>query len=123
MRVIRRRSVASIELSGKAAQQHGGEFRWLVFDCQFSQWSELLECLSHFGLGDGSPAGVSGGGITGILAPEGGGVTFIFGSTSAGGVITPPERLRSELLVPLAGGSNRRVRLIRTPGRCASSSA
>ena len=45
---------------------------------------------------------------------RGGGVTFIFGSTSAGGVITPPERRRSELLVPLAGGSNRRVRLIRT---------
>ena len=46
-----------------------------------------------------------GGGITGILAPEGGGDRFIAGSISPGGLITPPERPRSELLVPLAGGS------------------
>ena len=43
--------------------------------------------------------------MTGILAPEGGGARFISGSTLAGGVMIPPERLRSELLVPLAGGT------------------
>jgi len=58
----------------------------------------------YFGLVDWSPPGVPGGGITGILAPDGGGVCLIAGSTPAGGVTTPPERLRSELLVPLAGG-------------------
>jgi len=55
------------------------------------------------GLTDGLPPGVSGGGMTGILSPEGGGDCFIRGSTPAGGVITPPERLSSELLDPLSG--------------------
>jgi hypothetical protein len=55
-------------------------------------------------LTDWSPPGVPGGGITGIRALDGGGVCFIVGSTSVGGVMTPPERLRSELLDPLAGG-------------------
>ena len=59
---------------------------------------------SYFGLIAGLPPGVPGGGITGIVAPEGGGVCFIPGSTSAGGVTIPPQRLRSELVVPLAGG-------------------
>jgi hypothetical protein len=48
---------------------------------------------------------VPGGGIIGIVEPVGGGVCFIWGSTSAGGLMTPPERPRSELLLPLAGGS------------------
>lgn len=43
--------------------------------------------------------------MTGILAPEEGGGRFIPGSTSAGGAMTPPERLKSELVVPLAGGT------------------
>ena len=59
----------------------------------------------YFGFVDGSPPGVPGGGITGIRAPDGGGVRFISGSISTGGVMTPPERLKSELLVPLAGGT------------------
>jgi hypothetical protein len=59
----------------------------------------------YFGLIDGLPPGVPGGGMIGILAPEGGGVCFIPGSTSPGGAITPPERLNSELLLPLAGGT------------------
>jgi hypothetical protein len=58
----------------------------------------------YLGLTDGSPPGVPGGGMTGIRAPEGGGVRFIPGSTLSGGVITPPERPRSELL-PFAGGT------------------
>src|SRR5438105_11471334 len=61
--------------------------------------------LSYFGLTAGLPPGVPGGGIIGILAPVGGGVCFISGSISAGGVITPPDRFRSELEVPLAGGT------------------
>jgi hypothetical protein len=59
----------------------------------------------YFGLIDGLPPAVPGGGITGILAPDGGGDCFIPGSTSLGGTMTPPERLNSELLVPLAGGT------------------
>ena len=43
--------------------------------------------------------------MTGILAPDGGGFCFIAGSTPLGGTTTPPERLNSELLVPLAGGT------------------
>jgi hypothetical protein len=60
---------------------------------------------SYFGLTAGLPPGVPGGGITGILAPVGGGVCFISRSISAGGAITPPDRFRSELEVPLAGGT------------------
>jgi len=59
----------------------------------------------HFGFTEGLPPGVPGGGITGILSPDEGGICFIWGSTSAGGLMTPPERLRSELLLPMAGGS------------------
>jgi hypothetical protein len=40
-----------------------------------------------------------------MLSPEGGGVCLICGSSPMGGVITPPERLKSELLDPLAGGT------------------
>ena len=43
--------------------------------------------------------------MTGMLSPEGGGVRFICGSTLGGGVTTPPDRPKSELLVPLAGGA------------------
>jgi hypothetical protein len=43
--------------------------------------------------------------MIGILAPVWGGVCFISGSMPAGGVITPPDRFRSELSVPLAGGT------------------
>jgi len=70
---------------------------------------------SYFGLIAGLPPGVPGGGIIGIVAPEGGGVCFIPGPTSAGGITTPPERLRSELVVPLAGGYSRGRRLDRRP--------
>ena len=59
----------------------------------------------YFGLIDGLPPGVPGGGMTGMLSPEGGGVRFICGSTPGGGVTTPPDRPKSELLVPLAGGA------------------
>jgi len=59
----------------------------------------------YFGLIAGLPPGVPGGGTTGMLSPEGGGVCFICGSTPTGGVMTPPERLSSELLDPLAGGT------------------
>ena len=61
--------------------------------------------ISYFGLIAGLPPGVPGGGIIGIVAPLEGGFCFIPGSISAGGVITPPERFRSELEVPLAGGT------------------
>ena len=40
-----------------------------------------------------------------MLSPAGGGVRLICGSTLGGGVTTPPERPKSELLVPLAGGA------------------
>src|SRR5215469_1979347 len=63
--------------------------------------------ICYFGFTDGSPPGVPGGGIIGILSPDGGGVCFICGSTSAGGLMTPPERLSSELVDPLTGGSAR----------------
>jgi hypothetical protein len=56
-------------------------------------------------LTEGSPPGVPGGGMTGIQSPEWGGIRLIWGSTSAGGVITPPERAKSELVVPLNGGA------------------
>jgi hypothetical protein len=59
----------------------------------------------YFGLTDGSPPGTPGGGITGIRAPDSGGDRFIPGSTPTGGIMTPPERPRSELLVPLSGGA------------------
>ena len=59
----------------------------------------------YFGLIDGSPPGVPGGGMTGMLSPAGGGLRFICGSTPGGGVTTPPDRPKSELLVPLAGGA------------------
>ena len=39
------------------------------------------------------------------LSPAGGGLRFICGSTPGGGVTTPPDRPKSELLVPLAGGA------------------
>jgi hypothetical protein len=42
--------------------------------------------------------------MTGIGSAEWGGICFIWGSTSAGGVITPPDRAKSELVVPLNGG-------------------
>jgi hypothetical protein len=61
--------------------------------------------MPYLGLVDGSPPGAPGGGITGIREPEAGGVRFIPGSTPAGGVMTPPERPRSELLVPVSGGT------------------
>ncbi len=57
----------------------------------------------YFGLIAGLPPGVPEGGTTGMRSPEGGGVCFICGSTPIGGVMTPPERLSSELLDPLAG--------------------
>jgi hypothetical protein len=59
----------------------------------------------YFGLIAGLPPGVPGGGTTGMLSPERGGICFICGSTPTGGVTTPPERLSSELLDPLAGGT------------------
>jgi hypothetical protein len=59
----------------------------------------------YFGLIAGLPPGVPGGGTTGMGSPEGGGACFICGSTPTGGVMTPPERLSSELLDPLAGGT------------------
>jgi len=37
------------------------------------------------------------------------GIRFISGSTPAGGVITPPDRAKSELVVPLKGGVIGRV--------------
>jgi hypothetical protein len=43
--------------------------------------------------------------MTGMLSPAGGGLRFICGSTPGGGVTTPPDRPKSELLVPLAGGA------------------
>jgi hypothetical protein len=60
---------------------------------------------SYFGLTVGLPPGVPGGGIIGIVEPLEGGVCLISGSTPVGGVITPPDRFRSELEVPLAGGT------------------
>jgi len=54
---------------------------------------------------DGLPPGVPGGGMTGMLSPASGGLRFICGSTPGGGVTTPPDRPKSELLVPLAGGA------------------
>jgi len=60
--------------------------------------------LSYFGLTIGLPPGVPGGGMIGIGASVEGGFRLISGSISAGGVITPPDRFRSELRVPLAGG-------------------
>jgi hypothetical protein len=71
----------------------------------------------YFGLIDGSPPGVPGGGMTGIGSPEGGGICFIWGSISAGGAITPPERAKSELVVPLNGGVIGRFGLALS-GRC-----
>ena len=70
---------------------------------QSSRWLDAR--LSYFGLTAGLPPGVPGGGITGIVEPLGGGVCFISGSIPVGGVITPPDRLRSVLRVPLAGGT------------------
>jgi hypothetical protein len=61
--------------------------------------------MPYLGFVDGSPLGAPGGGITGIREPDSGGVRFIPGSTPAGGIMTPPERPRSELLVPLSGGT------------------
>jgi hypothetical protein len=58
----------------------------------------------YFGLTEGSPPDVPGGGMTGIGSAEWGGISFIWGSTSAGGVITPPDRAKSVLVVPLNGG-------------------
>jgi hypothetical protein len=63
-----------------------------------------MRASRYFGLIDGSPPGVPGGGMTGIGSPEGGGICFIKRSISAGGAITPPERAKSELVVPLNGG-------------------
>jgi hypothetical protein len=63
-----------------------------------------MRASRYFGLIDGSPPGVPGGGMTGIGSPEGGSICFIWGSISAGGAITPPERAKSELVVPLDGG-------------------
>jgi hypothetical protein len=60
---------------------------------------------SYFGLTAGLPPGVPGGGIIGIVEPAAGGVCLISGSMPAGGVITPPDRFRSELELPLAGGA------------------
>ena len=59
----------------------------------------------YFGLTDGSPPGVPGGRTTGMGSPDGGGGRLIWGSTSAGGAITPPDRLKSELVAPLDGGT------------------
>jgi hypothetical protein len=61
---------------------------------------------SYFGLTAGLLPGVPGGGIIGIFAPVGGGVCLISGSMPVGGVMTPPERFSSELVVPLAGGTD-----------------
>jgi len=47
-----------------------------------------LTCTRHFGWILGSPPGVPGGGITGVLPPPLGG-TEMPGSTPAGGQITP----------------------------------
>jgi hypothetical protein len=65
----------------------------------------MVRTRFYFGLIAGLPPGVPGGGTTGMPSPEGGGVCFICGSTPTGGVMTPPERLSSELLDPLAGGT------------------
>jgi hypothetical protein len=56
--------------------------------------------MRYFGLTIGLSPAVPGGGIIGIVEPAAGGVCFISGSMPAGGVITPPDRFRSE-----AGGS------------------
>src|SRR5262249_29970029 len=74
-----------------------------------------LRCLSgcgrdaggcrYFGLTDGSPPGVPGGGMTGMGSADRGGTSLISRSTRAGGMITPPERAKWELVVPLSGGA------------------
>ena len=84
------------------------EIFWQVRHCRNRIHRSKALCRpgwSYFGLIAGLPPGVPGGGMTGIVAPEGGGICLIPGSTSAGGITTPPERLRSELVVPLAGGT------------------
>ena len=60
---------------------------------------------SYFGLTAGLPPGVPGGGTIGIVEPVAGGVCLISGSMPAGGVMTPPDRLKFELVAPLAGGT------------------
>ena len=67
--------------------------------------------LIYFGTRLGSPPGVPGGGITGVMPPPTGG-TEMPGSTPAGGQITPFERDSSSLKLVLAvvspavGGGN-----------------
>ena len=55
---------------------------------------------AYFGLTLGSPPGVPGGGITGILAESSGGLFCIPGSTFSGGLITPPDWFSRSLRLP-----------------------
>jgi len=59
---------------------------------------EIALDAAYFGLTDWSPPAAPGGGMTGIGSAEPGGIRLIWGSTPAGGIITPPERAKSELL-------------------------
>src|ERR1700730_2939510 len=62
----------------------------MIFSAQGAQ--------NHFGLMDGSPPGLPGGGITGIGALLSDGLRVISGSTLPGGRITPSFGLGSSLL-------------------------
>src|SRR5439155_18731561 len=92
-------------VNGKSRQRRGHGLRESA--SRAATWHRPLAHTPrrYFGLIDGLPPGVPGGGMTGMLSPEGGGVRFICGSTPGGGVTTPPDRPKSELLVPLAGGA------------------
>jgi hypothetical protein len=75
-----------------------------------------LTHATYFGLIDWSPPGVPGGGMTGVGSSEWSGIRLIWGSTSAGGVITPPDRAKSELVLPLnCGAMSGADRLPRVP--------
>ena len=54
----------------------------------------------HFGLIDGSPPELPGGGMTGVRAPVSGGLAVISGSTSSRGRITPSSRSDFSWLIP-----------------------
>jgi len=54
----------------------------------------------YFGLTFGSPPGVPGGGMTGILPESSGGFLCKPGSTFSGGLITPPEWFSRSLRLP-----------------------
>jgi hypothetical protein len=62
---------------------------------------------AYFGTTFGSPPGVPGGGMTGIvLLDEVGGLTSILGSTFFGGGMTPPDLSRRSLRLPEFGGAD-----------------